>query len=252
MAVTAISMVITPILLVVYELIEKFTLKNIEVPKQAPDEIHSKHDVILIGFGHFGSTIGRFLRANGISATILDSDPDRVSMLRNMGFNVYYGDGTDIDLLYAAGAEKAKFVIATVDPPSVNQEVISLVKKHFPHVEIIARAKNRFDAYELIDMGIKSIYRETLYTAVHLATDVLVKSGVRAYTAERKAQDFINFDEAALQKLAAERHDVKQYILSAKEQIELQEKLLSEDMHFSLTQNDSAWDNEALIKNAKK
>lgn len=252
MAVTAISMVITPILLVVYELIEKRTLKNVEVPKQAPDEIHSKHDVILIGFGHFGSTIGRFLRANGISATILDSDPDRVSMLRTMGFNVYYGDGTDIDLLYAAGAEKAKFVIATVDPPSVNQEIISLVKKHFPHILIIARARNRFDAYELIDMGINSIYRETLYTAVHLAVDVLVKLGVRAYTAERKGQDFINFDEIALQKLASERHDTKQYILSAKEQIELQEKLLSEDLHFSLTQNDSAWDSDALVKNAKK
>lgn len=251
MAVTAISMVVTPILLIVYEIVQKFTLKNVEVPKQKADEIHSKHDVILIGFGHFGSTIGRFLRANGISATILDSDPDRVAMLRKMGFNVYFGDGTDIDLLYAAGAEKAKYLIATVDPPSVNQEIITLVKKHFPHLEIIARAKNRFDAYELIDMGIESIYRETLYTAVHLAVDVLTKLGIRAYTAERKGQDFITFDEAAMKKLSQDRHDTKQYILSVREQIELQEKLLSEDLHFSLTQHDSAWDSEPLIKNSQ-
>jgi CPA2 family monovalent cation:H+ antiporter-2 len=251
MAVTAISMVITPMLLVVYEIVQKFTLKNVEVPKQKPDEIHSKHDVILIGFGHFGSTIGRFLRANGISATILDSDPDRVTMLRKMGFNVYFGDGTDVDLLFAAGAEKAKYLIATVDPPSVNQQIITLVKKHFPHLEIIARAKNRYDAYELLDMGIESIYRETLYTAVHLAVDVLAKLGMRAYTAERKGQDFITFDEAAMKKLAKDRHDTKQYILSVREQIELQEKLLSEDLHFTLTQHDNAWDSEPLIKNAQ-
>lgn len=251
MAVTAISMVVTPVLLVVYEIVQKFTLKNVEVPKQKPDEIHSKHDVILIGFGHFGSTIGRFLRANGISATILDSDPDRVTMLRKMGFNVYFGDGTDVDLLFAAGAEKAKYLIATVDPPSVNQQIITLVKKHFPHLEIIARAKNRYDAYELLDMGIESIYRETLYTAVHLAVDVLAKLGMRAYTAERKGQDFITFDEAAMKKLAKDRHDTKQYILSVREQIELQEKLLSEDLHFTLTQHDNAWDSEPLIKNAQ-
>lgn len=251
MAVTAISMVVTPVLLVVYEIVQKLTLKNKEAPKQKADEIHSKHDVILIGFGHFGSTIGRFLRANGISATILDSDPDRVTMLRKMGFNVYFGDGTDIDLLHAAGAEKAKYLIATVDPPSVNQQIISLVKKHFPHIEIIARAKNRYDAYELLDMGIQSIYRETLYTSVHLAVDVLTKLGVRAYTAERKGQNFITFDEEAMKKLAKDRHDTKKYILSVREQIELQEKLLSEDIHFSLTQQDSAWDSEPLIKNSQ-
>lgn len=251
MAVTAISMVVTPVLLVIYEIVQKFTMKNVEVPKQKPDEIHSKHDVILIGFGHFGSTIGRFLRANGISATILDSDPDRVTMLRKMGFNVYFGDGTDVDLLHAAGAEKAKYLIATVDPPSVNQQIISLVSKHFPHIEIIARAKNRYDAYELLDMGLQSIYRETLYTAVHLAVDLLTKLGVRAYTAERKGQDFITFDESAMKKLANDRHDTKQYILNVREQIELQEKLLSEDLHFTLTQHDSAWDSEALIKNSQ-
>jgi CPA2 family monovalent cation:H+ antiporter-2 len=172
-------------------------------------------------------------------------------MLRKMGFNVYFGDGTDVDLLFAAGAEKAKYLIATVDPPSVNQQIITLVKKHFPHLEIIARAKNRYDAYELLDMGIESIYRETLYTAVHLAVDVLAKLGMRAYTAERKGQDFITFDEAAMKKLAKDRHDTKQYILSVREQIELQEKLLSEDLHFTLTQHDSAWDSEPLIKNAQ-
>jgi len=252
MAVTAITMVITPILLVIYEIIENKAFKStLGEPKQQADEIHSMHKVLIIGFGHFGSTIGRFLRANGISATILDHDPDRVGLLRKMGFNVYFGDGTDLDLLYAAGAEKAKYLIATIDPPEVNQEVISLVKKHFPHIEIIARAKNRYDAYDLLDMNVDSIYRETLYTAVHLAVDVLTKLGVRAYTAERKGYDFIKFDEDSIRKLAKSRHDKKQYILSAREQIELQEKLLSEDMHFNLTQNDSAWDSEPMNNNSK-
>ncbi len=100
-------------------------------------------------------------------------------------------------------------------------------------------------------MNVDSIYRETLYTAVHLAVDVLTKLGVRAYTAERKGYDFIKFDEDSIRKLAKSRHDKKQYILSAREQIELQEKLLSEDMHFNLTQNDSAWDSEPMNNNSK-
>ena len=88
--------------------------------------------MIIAGFGHFGSTIGSFLRANGVEAIILDHDSDRVSLLRKMGFKVYYGDATRLDLLKAAGAEKAKILIAAIDSPEINQELIAIVKEKFP------------------------------------------------------------------------------------------------------------------------
>lgn len=250
MAGTAISMTITPLLLLINErLIDPFFgIKETE-PAKEPDVIDQKHSVILAGFGHFGSTIGRFLRANGIKATILDNDSDRVELLRKMGFTVYYGDATRIDLLRSAGAENAKLLLAAIDSPEKNAELIRNVNKHFPNLEIMARARNRNDAYDLIDMDVKYIYRETLYTSVHMAIDVLKKLGFRSYTATRKGMDFIRYDESALHKLALHRHEIKDYIINVKEQIEMQEKLLSEDLHLGLTSEDHAWDSEVMRKN---
>jgi CPA2 family monovalent cation:H+ antiporter-2 len=248
MACTAISMTLTPLFLLLNEkLIDPyFGVKKKEEPEKEADTIHEKHQVILAGFGHFGSTVGRFLRANGIESTILDHDSDRVELLRNMGFKVYYGDATRLDLLRAAGAENAKMLIAAIDSPAINAELIKTVRKHFPHLEIMARARNRFDAYELIDMGVHNIYRETLYTSVHMAIDVLRKMGFRGYTAMRKGMDFIRYDEAALEKLAVYRHDMDEHVINAREQIEMQEKLLSEDLHSNLTAQDHSWDSEPM------
>lgn len=247
MAVVALSMTITPILLLINErFIDPYFGTKEEIKENEHDEIHEKHSVIIAGFGHFGSTIGRFLKANGIHATILDNDSDRVGLLRKMGFEVYYGDATRIDLLKSAGAETAKLLIAAIDSPDINHNLILNASKHFPNLKIMARARNRFDAYELLDLGVMNIYRETLYTSVHMAVDVLHELGIRNYTATRKAQDFIKYDEEALRKLAASRHDTKTYILTVREQIELEEKLLSEDLHQLLTDNDGAWDSSTM------
>jgi CPA2 family monovalent cation:H+ antiporter-2 len=106
------------------------------------------------------------------------------------------------------------------------------------------RAKNRYDAYELIDKGISRIYRESLHSSVYLGVDVLHELGQRKYTATRKAMDFIRYDQEALEKLSRERHEKDRYILSVKNEIELQERLLSEDQLFSDLRSDSAWDGE--------
>jgi CPA2 family monovalent cation:H+ antiporter-2 len=247
MAVTAVTMTVTPLLLLLNERVIDPRFGTRERADEKPaDAIDEQHPVIIAGFGHFGSTIGRFLRANGVKTTILDYDPDRVDLLRKMGFKVYYGDATRLDLLHAAGAADARLLIAAIDDPGRNYELIRTVRKHFPALRVLARARNRFDAYELIDMGVENIYRETLYTAVHLAVDVLAQLGFRRYTAARKGQEFIQYDEAALQKLAVFRHDLKTYILNTRQEIELQERLLSEDLHQNMTAPDTAWDTEAL------
>lgn len=247
MVVTALSMTVTPILLLINErFIDPHFGTKEAIEEKEHDKIDEQHSVIIAGFGHFGSTIGRFLRANGINATILDNDSDRVEVLRKMGFEVYYGDATRVDLLRSAGAEKAKLLIAAIDSTDINHEVIQVARKNFPKLKIMARARNRFDAYEILDLGVSNIYRETLYTSVHMAVDVLHELGIRHYTATRKAQDFIRYDEEALRKLASTRHDAKEYILTVREQIELEEKLLSEDLHQQMTERDSAWDSAPM------
>jgi CPA2 family monovalent cation:H+ antiporter-2 len=254
MASTALSMALTPVLLKVNEkYIDPYFGTKEKVSESPAHTIEGKHKVIIAGFGHFGSTIGRFLRANGIEATILDFDSDRVDLLRKMGFEVYYGDATRIDLLEAAGAATAKILIAAIDSPDTNMELIQNVKKHFPNLHIMARAKNRFDAYDLMDAGVNDVYRETLYTSVHLAVDALKYLGFRSYTAVRQGQNFIRYDEYSLRKLMSERHQLQQYVFSAKQQIEMQEKLLQQDLFQNLENQDRAWDSEyirsALNKN---
>jgi CPA2 family monovalent cation:H+ antiporter-2 len=246
MGATAISMTITPFLLLGNErlVLPRFGTQEAVEPKGG-DLIEGEHPVIIAGFGHFGSTIGRFLRANGVHATILDNDSDRVDLLRRMGFKVFYGDATRIDILKSAGADQAKVLIASIDSPEINADLVDKTQKEFPHLTLMVRARNRMDAYELIDVGVKNIYRESLETSVRLGVDVLVHLGFRKYTAVRAGQSFLRYDEAALHKLAAHRHDQETYIFNAREQIAIQEELLANDLEVNPTLNDHAWDRES-------
>lgn len=248
MAIIAISMIATPFLLLINErwIDPYFGVK--EKQSNSYDEINENNEVIIAGFGNFGSTIGRLLKTNKIPATILDLDSDRVDSLRKMGFKVYYGDATRLELLKAAGCENAKLFIAAIDNPTVNLIVIELLKKHFPHLKILARARNRNDAFEIIDMGIKNIYRENLYSAVHLGVDALVFLGHRRYSATRQGQRFIKYDEDAIFRLAKKRHDKKAFMISALEEIEMQEQLFKNDLFNPIGPGDHAWDSENLKK----
>lgn len=253
MAVTAITMTITPLLLLLNEKFIDPRFGVTEMPdKPEADQIESKHPVIIAGFGHFGSTIGRFLRANGVETTILDNDSDRVELLRKMGFKVYYGDATRLDLLKSAGADEASILIAAIDSPETNMQLVTTVKKHFPGLRLMVRARSRMDAYDLIDMGLTDIYRESLHTSIRMAVDVLTKLGHRRYTATRQGQKFLQYDEAALTRLAELRHDQKQYILKARENFRLQEEMLSQDLRQDLAENDHAWDSEEIREGLKE
>lgn len=251
MAVIAMSMIGTPILLLINEKwIDPFFGVKEKQSKNKYDSINEQNDVVIAGFGNFGSTIVRLLKTNGISATVLDMDSDRVDSLRKMGFKVYYGDASRLELLKAAGCEDAKLFIAAIDNPQVNLAVVEMIKKHFPNLKVLARARNRSDAFELVDMGVNNFYRENLYSAVHLGVDALVELGQRRYTATRQGQRFMKYDEESIHRLAEKRHDKKAFLMTAMEEIELQEQLLKNDLYAQLGANDHAWENTSLKKEA--
>ncbi len=244
MAVTAFSMTITPLLLFINERFILLRFGTLEESGKEADIIDVQHPVIIAGFGDFGSTIGRFLRANGIAATILDNDSDRVDLLRKMGFKVFYGDAARTDILKSAGADEARVLITAVAAPSTNCDLVEKIQKHYPHLTIMVRVKDREDAYEILDMGVRDVYRESLDTSIRLGVDVLVKLGYRRYSATRAGQNFLKYDEAALLELAPHRHDEKSYIYNAREQITLQEQLLANDREVNPTINDHAWESD--------
>ncbi len=252
LVITAVSMSLTPILSVLNErlILPKFGTK--ESISRPMDHIAKSQKIILVGFGHFGSTVGRFLRSHGIEATILDFDSNRVDFLRKMGFEVYYGDATRLDLLESAGIAEAKLLICAVDNPRVTKDITKLVKTNYPDVEMLVRAKNRYDAYDLINMGIDNIYRESLDTSLALASDALHKLGFRKYTLNRQVQNFIKYDEASLRRMAEQPERDENYIFKARKELEEQEKLLEDDFKRGIISYDNHWDSEHIRKQLQK
>lgn len=233
MAVTAITMCITPFLLIIND--KLITPRFI---KKVPDSDNNfnilggsrpQKKIIIVGFGHFGSTVGRLLKANKVSATVLDRDSDRVKLLRSYGFKVYYGDATKIPTLRAAGIEDAEILVLCLDDPDDNKFVAEIVRENYPHVKIFVRAKNRIDAYDFLNNGINNIYRETLGTAVDMAVDVLHETGMRKYAARRLGQRFMAIDKDSIRKLAKAEEDDEIHLFTTKEILQREEELLAYD-----------------------
>lgn len=252
LVITALSMSLTPIISIINERVILPRMGTKESVQRPMDHIAKAQKIILVGFGHFGSTIGRFLRSHGVEATILDHDSNRVDFLRKMGFEVYYGDATRTDLLESAGIAEAKIVICATNKIGVSKAISKLVKEKYPHVELMIRTKNRYDAYELLNLGHTNIYRESLDTSLLLARDVLSKIGFRKYTLNRQIQNFKKYDEDSLRRLAQEPNRGESYIFKAREELKQQEEFLNEDFKRGVVDFDKHWDSEHIRKTLKK
>lgn len=249
-AVVAISMALTPVVMLLNEKLVLPRIGTTERPAKEPDVIDEKNPVIIAGFGHFGNTVGRFLRANNIGATFLDMDSDTVDALRRMGFKVFYGDASRYDLLYSAGALEARIIIIAIDSAEKRLEMIETVKKHFPHLHILVRAAHRFDAYDQMNAGMLHVYRETLDTSLRMGVDAMTLLGYRAYTAKRLARTFLKHDEANLKKLAAIRNE-EEYIIEARRFIEEIEMIIQADRNSTFLK-DEGWDPESLREEVRE
>jgi CPA2 family monovalent cation:H+ antiporter-2 len=246
LVVTAITMTLTPILFLLNErlVLPRFGTK--EAVERPMDEMEKGGKVILVGFGDFGSTVGRFLRAFDVEATVLDVDSNRVEFLRKMGFKVFYGDATREDLLESAGIAEAETLVIAMGSSATTLQLVKRVRKKYPNIRLMVRAQNRYDAYELLNLGVDKVYRESLDTSVKLAADVLGEMGFRRYTLHRQAQKFIQYDEESLRRLASQLGEEEVYIFKAREEIAAQERLLEEDRQSGLVEEDHEWDSEQM------
>lgn len=245
-AAVAVSMACTPVLLLLAERVILPRIGTREEEASQPDTIDEENPVIIAGFGRFGNSVGRLLRANGVSTTVLDFDSDRVELLRKLGLKVFYGDATRLDLLHAAGAERAKLLVLAIDQPDKILELVETVRKHFPHLKILARASDRPDVYDLLDAGVEHIYRETLDSSLRMGVDALRLLGFRAFQAQRSARKFRCHDEDALRELATMRHDRKQYLNRARQRIRLLEEAIQGEFEAEGRERDAGWDVDTL------
>jgi voltage-gated potassium channel Kch len=239
-AAVAISMALTPLLLLINEKLVQPRYARTRAERKA-DEI-DEHDnpVILAGFGRVGHIIGRLLRANGFGVTVLDNDPDQVEMLARFGLKAFYGDATRRDLLVSAGAERARLFICAIDNEEKSLEVIDLVKRDFPNMRIVARAVSRQHAYELMNRGVEKVHRDTLAGALDLGFDSLRDLGFRANQAHRATRLFKSYDEAGLRELA-KISGQDDYVSIARKHVQNLEGIFRDDQKRFATVRDDAW-----------
>jgi len=247
-AVVALSMVVTPLVMLVNDkwIQPRICDPDKHKPKREHDVEAEENPVIIAGFGHFGNTVGRFLRANNVKATVLDTDSDNVDLLRRMGFKVYYGDASRHELLEIAGAKQAKLIIIAVGDEEKRLEMIETIKKHFPNLRMLVRASNRNDAYSLMNAGMLHIYRETLDTSIRMGVDAMKFLGFRAHETTRLAKIFFKEDEKRLKYLSSIRN-ADEYVIAVRKYVEELEETLRADRDMLRSGVDEGWDESPMV-----
>ena len=213
----AISMLLTPLLLVAADrwwlpLLsggKRPGIDEISEPQHAP--------VVIAGFGRYGQIVGRMLFANGVRSTVLDHDAEAIEALRKFGWRVYYGDATRLDLMRTAGADKAKVIVLAIDDIEQSVECAKMIRENFPKAIVVARARNVQHFYELYDLGIRCIERETLDSALMSARSALEQLGWQPHQARNLALRFRRHNVAQLATIAPHRKDEARLIAAAKQ-----------------------------------
>lgn len=210
-AIVAVSMLTTPLLFVLYE---RFV--SLQCSERPPETIEETNSVIIAGFGRFGQIVGRVLLANGISATLIDNDPNQVDLMREFGWRCYYGDASRLDLLEEAGIAEARLLVIAINDPAAALVIAKLVKTRWPQVPIVVRARSRSDAFDFRDLELQPI-RETFYSSLEAAKQSLIALGESAASAAKIIKHFERHD---LQQLEATRRvrDDKEAVLSIAEE----------------------------------
>ncbi|RDJ23648.1 potassium transporter TrkA [Bosea caraganae] len=162
-ALAAISMLIGPI---VAKLIDIWLLSRTQAETMDEDFDGAGGTVIVVGFGRFGQVVTQALLLQHVDVTIIDSDVERIRSAAKFGFKIYYGDGTRLDVLRSAGADKAKIICVCIDKREDALHIVEMVKAEFPTVRLHVRAYDRIHAIELMKANVDYQMRETFESAL--------------------------------------------------------------------------------------
>ncbi|AFM61899.1 MULTISPECIES: glutathione-regulated potassium-efflux system protein KefB [Enterobacter] len=204
------SMMTTPLLMKLVDKLLSRRLNPADDEDEAPWVEDDKPQVIVVGFGRFGQVIGRLLMANKMRITVLERDISAVNLMRKYGYKVYYGDATQLELLRSAGAEAAESIVITCNDPEDTMKLVELCQQHFPHLHILARARGRVEAHELLQAGVKHFSRETFSSALELGRKALISLGMHPHQAQRAQMHFRRLDMRMLRELMPVHTDMAQ------------------------------------------
>ena len=213
----AVSMMLTPLMLVAtdkwllprYARLGKPLMAELSEPQDAP--------VVIAGFGRYGQIIARVMLAEGLNCTVLDHDAEMIEAARSFGYRVFYGDSTRLDLLRIAGAGRAKILVVAVDDVAQSLSIVDLAQAHFPHLQLVVRARDVTHWNQLRDRGVMHVQREMFESSLRSARSVLELLGQDPQVARQTAQRFRQHNMALFEQLHPHYRDQAKLIAVVKQ-----------------------------------
>lgn len=236
------SMMTTPLLMQGIDKLLARRFNEVDEDGEKPFVEDDQPQVIVVGFGRMGQVVGRLLMANNKRITVLERDISAVSLMRKYGYKVYYGDATELELLRAAGAASAQSIVITCNEPEDTMAIVHLCQQHFPQLEIVARARGRVEAHELLLAGVTQFSRETFSSALELGRKALISVGMHPHQAQRAQLHFRRLDMRMLRELMPNHADNAQISRVREARREL-EDIFQREMQHEKRQFDD-WDED--------
>ena len=215
----ALSMLISPLLLVLVDraLLRRYAqLKTAAPPAQEISE-PQEAPVIIAGFGRYGQIVARVMLTQGIPTTVLDHSVEILEIARAFGYRVFYGDATRLDLLRIAGAEHARVLVVAVDDPEQSLKIVTLARKHFPQLQLVARARDLTHWNALRDLGVTLVQRELFESSLESARTVLELMGQSPTRAQEMTRRFREHNIALADRMYPHHKDRAKMVAVARE-----------------------------------
>jgi len=255
--VVTLSMAISPLLLIFNDKAVSPILARWQNKLEYDEVEEQENPVILAGFGRFGLVIGRILLANNFKVTILDNNPSNVEVLRNYGFKLYFGDVTRPQMLENAGIKNARMLILSMAEHDDALKVASYVREKYPHVKILARAKDIFHVFEYFKLDVRTVQREMFESASELGAKALVELGFTRYEAYRATRTFNHHEELVTSELYKHwLEDHQKFMRETQRFREQVSETLQAEKNYSIHDSECAWDVDTLkeeaLSNSKK
>jgi glutathione-regulated potassium-efflux system protein KefB len=222
------TMALTPLLVV---LAAKLLNVRPKAPTREFDTITADTPrVIIAGFGRVGQIIARVLRAQGIPFVALEHSVTQVDSSRRFGsINLFFGDPARPEMLRAAQAAKAEVFVLATDDPDANLRTARLVKRQYPHLKIIARARNRQHVFRLMDLGVDEPVRETFHSSLKMTRKTLEALGLSHELAADRVERFRRHDEDLLKEQSLVYDDETKLIQSTRDALVDLQRLFEAD-----------------------
>ncbi|MEP6066676.1 MAG: monovalent cation:proton antiporter-2 (CPA2) family protein [Paracoccaceae bacterium] len=198
--VIALTMLITPLLFIIYDLISRRLQDAAETPQA--DDIDIDGPIIIAGIGRFGQIVNRLVQASGFKTVVLDHDIKTITLMRKFGYKGFLGDPSRPDILQAAGLQKASVLVVSLDDPVAATKLVEFARKLRPDLHIVARAHDRLHVYRLYRAGANDIVRELFDGSLRAGRYVLENMGLTDFEAAQAEEVFYHHDRDAVRQLA--------------------------------------------------